>query len=121
MLGSQIGEVEMCTPRRENEGGTFVGLGGVKVPLRKLDDFMIRNISFVKMDVENYEDMVLAGGKETLLASKPFMFLEIQGNTDQLSISGWNQEGKSAATIAKLEALGYKVSKFRGRDFLAIP
>lgn len=120
-LGNQDGEIGICTPCIDNEGGTYVGAGTTMVPLRKLDDFMLRNISFIKMDAENYEDMVLAGSQETLSACKPFIFLEIQGNYEQLAASGGDQAEKTKATIQKLEAFSYKVSNFSNHDFIAVP
>jgi FkbM family methyltransferase len=120
-LGNLNGEITICTPVPGNEGGTYVGGGGSMVPLRKLDNFSIRNISFIKMDVENFEDMVLAGGRETLLASRPIIFLEIQGNMEQAAASGGNREGKTRVTISNLEALGYKVSRFSGDNYIAMP
>ena len=121
-LGDHDGQVGLLTPVAYNEGGTYVVTdGGGLVALRKLDDFGLQNISFIKMDVENYEEMVLAGGEETIMASRPVIFLEIQGNGEQLIASGANCEQKTEATISALKNMNYTTSVFKGLDYLAKP
>ncbi len=120
-LGNGHGEVGMEMPLQYNEGGTYVGSGPDRVSLTRLDDFHLHNISFIKMDVENYEDFVLAGGADTIAQSKPVIFLEIQGNCEQLATSGGTREEKTKATIAQLSNMGYQVSLFSGCDYLALP
>ena len=119
-LGEKNGLVGLVTPVSTNEGGTYLGDGEELVSLKKLDDFKLRNISFIKMDVENYEDMVLTGGWESLMISRPVIFLEIQGNQEELDASGSNRQEKTKATIAHLEKMGYNVSPFKGCDYLAL-
>lgn len=50
----------------------------VKVPVKKLDDFKIKNIGFMKIDVEGYELEVLEGGKNTIKKNMPNLFIEIE-------------------------------------------
>jgi hypothetical protein len=113
----------METPVQSNEGGTYVGSGPDRVTLTRLDDFHLQNVSFIKMDVENFEDFVLAGGAETIEKSKPVIFLEIQGNNEQLYAAGGTREEKTQATIALLRKIGYQVSNsnFSECDYLALP
>ncbi len=121
-LGERNGVVGLLTPLAINQGGTFLSDKGEElVDLRRLDDFQIRNISFVKMDVENYEKMVLEGAWETLTASHPVIMLEIEGNGEQLAATGGNRAELIAETIRLLESMGYKVSLFHGADYLAEP
>jgi len=42
----------------------------------KLDHFNFNNITLIKIDVENHENEVLMGGKETILRNKPIIILE---------------------------------------------
>ena len=87
-LGDHDGKVSLSTPAR-NEGGTYVVTNREgTVELRMLDDFGLQNISFIKMDVESYEEMVLAGAKKTIMASQPVIILEILGNNEALMVSG---------------------------------
>jgi FkbM family methyltransferase len=121
-LGERDAVVGLLTPIAINQGGTYLTDNGPElVDLRRLDDFKIRNISFVKMDVENYEKMVLEGAWETITASRPVILLEIQGNGEQLTATGGNSAELTAATIHLLESMGYKVSLIRACDYLAVP
>ena len=43
----------------------------------KLDHFNLKNISLIKIDVENHELLTLYGMKETLIHNKPTILLEI--------------------------------------------
>ncbi len=50
--------------------------GYVKVPIRTLDSFDIKNVCFIKMDVEGFELKVLRGGLTTIKRDKPIMYIE---------------------------------------------
>jgi FkbM family methyltransferase len=41
-----------------------------------LDSLKLSNISMIKIDVENHENEVLRGGKQTILNNKPIIFVE---------------------------------------------
>jgi FkbM family methyltransferase len=41
-----------------------------------LDSLNLSNISMIKIDVENHENEVLQGGKQTILNNKPIIFIE---------------------------------------------
>ena len=42
----------------------------------KLDNFNFNDITLMKIDVENHENEVLIGGRETILRNKPTIILE---------------------------------------------
>jgi FkbM family methyltransferase len=50
----------------------------VLVPVRRLDDLRLRNVGFIKIDVEGYESEVLEGARETIDACHPNFLVEIE-------------------------------------------
>jgi FkbM family methyltransferase len=50
----------------------------LEVPVKRLDDFDFRDVSFIKIDVEGHESEVLEGGRETILREKPIILVEIE-------------------------------------------
>ena len=77
--------------------GSLVLVGGNDVIIKKLDEYDIRNITLVKIDVEFSEVNVLMGSLQTLSESKPVLFIEC-GMIDNL---------KSLTDV--LKPLGYKI------------
>jgi len=72
----------------------------IDVPLRRLDDYEFRNISFIKIDVEGHEEDVLDGGRETIARERPCLLIEIEerhnpGGLSRIdkSLSGLGYEG----------------------------
>ena len=51
---------------------------GIKVEIRKLDDFNYNNIGFIKIDVEGHELAVLHGARETIKKNLPSLLIEIE-------------------------------------------
>jgi len=83
-LSNKHGTMPLYNSQRENNGGfslhsysngsSFV----VKdlVDVITLDSLNLTNISMIKIDVENHENEVLQGGKQTILKNKPIIFIE---------------------------------------------
>jgi hypothetical protein len=103
-----------------NEGGTAVGKGGDKAELRPLDSFGFRNLSFIKIDVEGFEDEVLEGARLTIARNRPVILIEIQGG-HSLETAPPEIRAKIDGTRARLTGMGYKVERLKGADYLAIP
>ena len=121
-LGTEEKTAFLGIPENFNEGGRSVETSGPEeVLMRPLDSYNLNNISFIKMDVENFEDEVLDGSIKTLLKNRPILFLEIQGNRVVVARRKVNREEKVKGTIRKLEKLGYIVSFFSGDDYIAVP
>jgi len=49
----------------------------VDVDTRPLDSYNLKNVDFIKMDVEGHELKVIAGAKRTLTENSPVIFIEI--------------------------------------------
>ncbi|NPV51605.1 MAG: FkbM family methyltransferase [Candidatus Methanofastidiosum sp.] len=107
------------------------GLGGLKdtkraplekvieVNVKKLDDYVtennIKNIDFIKMDVEGGELDVIKGGLKTIETMKPIILFEA---TD-LNTTPYNYKVKDL--ILFLEEFGYNVKATDSENFIAIP
>jgi FkbM family methyltransferase len=78
-LGNSEGLIPMWTPDptvRNASAGISVGEGQSMVAMKKLDSLGIRDVYFIKIDVEGYEYEVLKGAQETL-AGVSFVYIEI--------------------------------------------
>ncbi|SNT36751.1 methyltransferase, FkbM family [Tropicimonas sediminicola] len=61
-----------------NKLAGFSSIEQVDVETRRLDSFDIRDLGFIKIDVEGHELEVLQGGKETLARETPVLLIEIE-------------------------------------------
>jgi len=127
-LGSRNTERIMSPVPEGNEGMRKIveGYNGhtegcETVFVRRLDDFAFKNVSFIKMDTEGYEDAVLEGARNTIKACHPVLFVEIQGGEAKTPEKKRVQAEKTKRTVEKLKSMGYTVSRIRWQDFLAIP
>lgn len=99
-LGSKAGVCYM--PRVDySKEGNFGGLGidnrngTLPIEVRTLDSYGYDNVSFIKIDVEGYEEEVLRGGVETIARCKPIIYLEA------------DRKEKLASLAKFLESIGY--------------
>lgn len=120
-LGRSAGVIEMSPALEGNEGGTKVGSGGDKTELRSIDGFAFADVSFIKIDVEGFEDEVLEGARLTIARHRPVIQIEIQGGYFFIENAPPEIQAKVAATRALLTAMGYSVRRIRGYDYLAVP
>lgn len=83
-LGDREGEVTMreSSTRPGNSGAMYV-TEGTGTRMRTLDSFGFKNLNFLKIDCEGYELPVLQGGKDTILQSKPVIFMEEKNFKDR--------------------------------------
>ena len=111
------------------EGGVAVGTGGDRAELRPLDSFGFRNVSLLKIDVEGFEDEVLAGAERLIRESRPVILLEILGCK---AYPGAPTRGAHPlatpqdlecihATCQRIEAFGYSVYAVLDYDYIALP
>ena len=112
--------IEMNPTTAGNEGGTGVGAGGDRAELRSLDSFGFDRVSLLKIDVEHYENEVLAGAVETIRRNRPAILIEIMGGEDYETASPEVLE-RIHGTWDRLEALGYTVEPVFKHDYVALP
>jgi FkbM family methyltransferase len=70
------------------------------VPMRRLDDFALTDVTAIKLDAEGAEYEILRGARETLLRCRPVLTLEVEER---------HRQGSTYAVPAFLDALGYDV------------
>lgn len=81
--------------------------GVVQVETRTLDSYALDNIGFIKIDVEGFEHMVLAGAKETLNLCRPTMLIELEERHTEIAIK---------LLVEEVEAYGYEAYFLRNRQ-----
>ncbi len=83
------------------------------VEIRSLDSFKLKDVCFLKVDVEGAEREVLDGAKETIARDKPVMVLELLSGT---------HENPHDLTAAICNDFGYEAFVLKGREKLpALP
>lgn len=111
-LGDHTGEITLTLPvldgvPQEQWASTAKGYAGLDarvaeqrhtVPLRRLDEFALSDLTAVKLDAEGAEYEVLRGARETLLRCRPVLSIEIEER---------HRPGATWAVPAYLDALGY--------------
>ena len=65
----------------------FIHKRSEDVSIRSLDSYNFSNVSFIKIDVEGHERLVLEGAKKTLLNHKPSLLIEIEQRHSSDSIN----------------------------------
>jgi FkbM family methyltransferase len=112
-LGNENGFVSMNV-ELENTGATHVLCNTNdlnKVELKKLDDYELTDIDFIKIDVEGYENQVVLGAKETLLRNKPIIIVEQKGFSDRFNETQFE-------AIDTLKSYGAKVIDQVVKDYI---
>lgn len=94
---------KILTGSRANYGGQSIGtrseLGTIPVKVDTLDSFDFKNVGFMKIDVEGFEEKVLRGAVDTIARCRPIMYIE----DDRVE--------KSASLRAYIKSLGYSIEE----------
>ena len=80
------------------------------VEIRKLDEFGLTDVHFVKVDVEGGEREVLDGARATVARNRPIMLLELLAGT---------HDDPAACTAAICESFGYDAFIVQGGEKIA--
>ena len=87
----------------------------VEIPIKTLDSFNYDRIDLMKIDVEGFEEFVLAGAEETIKRCKPVIALEVTREKKT------TVKRSSIDTVKLVESWGYKFVEQRKDDFMLIP
>tara|TARA_B100000073_G_scaffold241656_1_gene202663 strand:- start:24 stop:821 length:798 start_codon:yes stop_codon:yes gene_type:complete len=69
------------------ENNDFQNTKTQEVSLRRLDEYLFQDITFIKIDVEGHEFSVLQGALNTIAEFKPSMLIEIEQRHNTIEIS----------------------------------
>jgi FkbM family methyltransferase len=108
-LGKDDSWVELCVLNPNDEGGRYIGSGGERVKMSRLDDLHLQNVSLIEIDVEGYEMNVLAGARETIARCKPALVIEIWPHAQQQQ------------KILEIRDLGYREVYIDSSNLLFLP
>lgn len=110
-LGNKIGSVESeVVP--DNTGASYVRESAAgSVPLKRLDDYGLEQLDFVKVDVEGYERFVLEGAADTLARCHPVVIIEQKSFSERYGVEQY-------AAIEFLRSLGASVVQRVVHDFV---
>lgn len=75
-LNTGIGTIECRNTLLNNSG--IKSIKTLDVPTRKLDDYNLKKVSFIKIDVEGHELEVLMGANLLIQESRPVLLIEIE-------------------------------------------
>jgi len=88
-IGSKTGTIDMRIGTEYNRGNSHVVKGDEQsthtVKVFKLDDFNLKGVTVIKIDVEEHELEVLKGAEETIRNNKPGLFIEIRSTMTELT------------------------------------
>lgn len=121
-LGAETGHIRMAMPVLKGvkmQGLTHVDHGSIagyrgeyvhyEVPQASLDTWSFpvgSRIHAIKMDVENYEQYVLAGARELLATHRPVLYIEL-----------WDNDNRQRC-FALLREAGYAIKVLEGRELV---
>jgi FkbM family methyltransferase len=93
------------------------------VPMRRLDDYGLDNVGFVKVDVEGHELAVLKGGAQTIRQNQPSLLIEIEERHSEnavgeviefitaLGYSGFFLQGQQARPVSEFDPARHQDSR----------
>jgi FkbM family methyltransferase len=88
---------------------TSFGVGSI--PLKTLDSFNLSGIDMIKIDVEGFEEEILAGAFDTIKRNKPVIVVEQQKHE-------YKDATEKTPSIEILTSWGYKVVNQFSKDWV---
>ncbi len=111
-LGALPGKVFLKNFTPDASGDTGISADdGIPADMRRLDDFGMNDVSFIKIDCEGYELHVLKGAEDTLRRCKPCVIVEQKPRVDRYGLTP--KDG-----VMYLESLGAKLRAALAGDYI---
>lgn len=109
-LGEAVGRVAIHTSGHSSGDSWVDGAG--EIPLRRLDEYDLQDVDFLKLDCEGYELFALRGGEETLKRCRPCVIVEQKpGRAQKFGLA-------ETAAVDYLQSLGAKLRQAIAGDFI---
>lgn len=109
-LGDKVGRVAIHTAPTSSGDSWVEGEGDIA--LRRLDEYDLWKVDFVKLDCEGYELFALRGGEETLKRCKPCVIVEQKpGRAQKFGLP-------EIGAVEYLESLGAKLRRVMSGDYI---
>ncbi len=124
-VGNEKGQIGLGEPLPGNQGGRYISrqFPIEFVDIARIDDFELENVSFIKMDVEGFEEDTLKGAEETINKSKPVMYIEIHSAASDTRPQCEKPDRDAAAARIKQWIVdhGYNLLTYPSNNYLAVP
>ncbi len=111
-----------------NFGGRNIGKGGEHIRLNTLDSLNVTGISFMKIDVQGAENLMLYGARETILRELPTINVEDSpyftakfATQESIELLGIPLEVQQFKGIEWLKSIGYRLTFQGGEDLIFEP
>ena len=109
-LGEHDGMIKIHTAA-DSSGDSWVD-GEGDIPMKRLDDFDLQDVDFIKLDCEGYELFALRGGEEMLKRCHPCVIVEQKpGRAQKFGLA-------ETGAVDYLQGLGAKLRKAISGDFI---
>lgn len=112
-LGAEPSSVSMATENGSSGNTTVAGAGDIQ--MITLDSMALREVDFIKIDCEGYEENVLKGARETIRECRPVLIVEQK--RDMAARFGLRILG----AVELLTDMGYKVAEEISGDYIMVP
>lgn len=104
-----------------NLGGVGFGPGGERVSIITIDSLNLERCDYIKIDVQGAENLVILGGRDTIIRFKPVIFFE--SDHSQLSTNTLRSLGVEQTlpdTLTMLREIGYsQFLRLNNNNYLA--
>lgn len=101
--------IEYGTDKEFNLGGVCLGKHGELVKTRTIDSLNLKNLDFIKVDVEGAESLVILGGLDTIARCRPVICYESNAKTVTDDMKGMFGIDTIKSPKELLESIGYTI------------